>query len=98
LHSTGSPIRTGLAAAASVVGVLVGGVVTGPITHRSTSGLVAVGADLVGAVVTAMIAILFLADQLPLPLLLALARRRTSGALCERKWTVSGRVINSQML
>ncbi|MFJ9338742.1 MFS transporter [Streptomyces sp. NPDC101733] len=72
LHSTGSGTRTGLVAAAEVVGLLCSAVLAGPVVDRLPVRAASVGADLLTAAAISLIPLLHAWDALPLPVLIVL--------------------------
>ncbi|MFD9381415.1 MFS transporter [Streptomyces sp. NPDC059999] len=72
LQSTGSGTRTGLVAAAEVLGLLCSAVLAGPIVDRLPVRAASVGADLLTAVAISLIPLLHAWDSLPLPVLIVL--------------------------
>lgn len=72
LQSTGSGIRTGLVAAAEVLGLLCSAVLAGPLVDRLPVRAASIGADLLTALAISLIPLLHAWGALPLPVLTAL--------------------------
>ncbi|MFJ6722823.1 MFS transporter [Streptomyces sp. NPDC091259] len=72
LHSTGSGARTGLVAAAEMLGLLCSAVLAGPVVDRLPARAVSTGADVLTAAALALVPLLHARDALPLPALICL--------------------------
>lgn len=72
LHGTGSGARTGLVAAAEMLGLLCSAVLAGPVVDRLPARAVSTGADVLSAAALALVPLLHSRDALPLPVLVCL--------------------------
>ncbi|WP_330261189.1 MFS transporter [Streptomyces sp. NBC_00539] len=72
LHGTGSGARTGLVAAAEMLGLLCSAVLAGPVVDRLPARAVSTGADVLSAAALALVPLLHSRDTLPLPVLVCL--------------------------